>query len=135
PSICRKTDQPSAALVKDLKQRGMLDSTIVHWGGEIGRLPVTENDSGEAAKAGRDHNGQGFSIWMAGGGIKGGMAFGETDEFGHKAVTNIVTPNDYQATLMHQFGIDHKQLTYKHNGQEQEITNSREARVVKEILA
>lgn len=135
PSICRKTDQPSAALVKDLKQRGMLDSTIVHWGGEIGRLPVTENDSGEAAKAGRDHNGQGFSIWMAGGGIKGGMAFGETDEFGHKAVTNIVTPNDYQATLLHQFGIDHKQLTYKHNGQEQEITNSREARVVKEILA
>jgi len=135
PSICRKTDQPSAALVKDLKQRGMLDSTIVHWGGEIGRLPVTENDSGEPAKAGRDHNGQGFSIWMAGGGIKGGMAFGETDEFGHKAVTNIVTPNDYQATLLNQFGIDHKQLTYKHNGQEQEITNSREARIVKEILA
>lgn len=135
PFICRKTDQPSAALVKDLKQRGMLDSTIVHWGGEIGRLPVTENDSGDAAKAGRDHNGQGFSIWMAGGGIRGGTAYGATDEFGHKAVTNIVTPNDYQATLLHQFGIDHKRLTYKHGGQEQEITNHRNARVIKEILA
>lgn len=134
PAICRKTDQPSAALVKDLKQRGMLDSTIVHWGGEIGRLPVTENDSGEPANAGRDHNGQGFSIWMAGGGIKGGMTYGETDEVGHKAVTNIVTPNDYQATLLHQFGIDHEQLTYKHSGQDQQITNKRAARVVKEIL-
>lgn len=121
--------------MKDLKQRGMLDSTIVHWGGEIGRLPVTENDSGDAAKAGRDHNGQGFSIWMAGGGIRGGMTYGATDEFGHKAVTNVVTPNDYQATLLHQFGIDHKRLTYKHGGQEQEITRHRNARVIKEILA
>src|SRR5690606_19646332 len=85
PSICRRTDQPAAALVKDLKQRGMLDSTIVHWGGEIGRLPVIESQGEDVSKAGRDHNGQGFSIWLAGGGIKGGLAYGRTDEFGHKA--------------------------------------------------
>jgi len=133
PGICGKTDKPAAALVKDLKQRGMLDSTLVHWGGEIGRLPVTQNH-GEKKKAGRDHNGQGFSIWMAGGGIKGGMAYGKTDEFGHKAVENVVTPNDFQATIMRLFGLDHKQLMYHHNGQEQIITNNRPAKVVSEIL-
>lgn len=133
PAVCRQTDQPAAALVKDLKQRGMLDSTIVHWGGEIGRLPVTQ-EQGSPANAGRDHNGQGFSIWLAGGGIKGGMTFGHTDEFGHKAVENIVTPNDYQATLMKLFGLDHEQLIYHHNGQQQIITNSRGGRVVTEIL-
>jgi hypothetical protein len=134
PAVCRRTDQPAAALVKDLKQRGMLDSTIVHWGGEIGRLPVTE-DHGDGAKVGRDHNGQGFSIWLAGGGIKGGMTWGETDEFGHKAIADVVTPNDFQATLLHQFGLDHQQLSYLHNGQEQQIANRREARVVREILS
>lgn len=134
PSICRRTDQPAAALVKDLKQRGMLDSTIVHWGGEIGRLPVIENQDGDVAKAGRDHNGQGFSIWLAGGGIKGGLAYGNTDEVGHKAVENIVTPNDFQATLLRQFGLDHTGLTYNHNGQDQVISNHRPARVVEEIL-
>jgi hypothetical protein len=134
PSICRKTDQPAAALVKDLKQRGMLDSTLVHWGGEIGRLPVTENQGGEPAQAGRDHNGQGFSIWLAGGGIKPGMIYGATDEFGHKAITDIVTPNDFQATLMHQFGLDHAELIYTHNGQDQKIANGRPARVVGDII-
>ncbi|MCA9156464.1 MAG: DUF1501 domain-containing protein, partial [Planctomycetales bacterium] len=84
-AVCRRTDQPAAALVQDLKQRGLLDTTLVHWGGEIGRLPVTENH-GDESKAGRDHNGQGFSCWLAGGGIRGGMTFGETDEFGHSAV-------------------------------------------------
>ncbi|MFN9971607.1 MAG: DUF1501 domain-containing protein, partial [Phycisphaerae bacterium] len=116
-----------------LKQRGMLDSTIVHWGGEIGRLPVTQ-EHGSPAAAGRDHNGQGFSIWLAGGGIKGGMTFGNTDEFGHKAVDNVVTPNDYQATLLRLFGLNHEQLIFLHNGQEQIITNSRGGRVVPEIL-
>ncbi len=134
PAICRKTDQPSAALVKDLKRRGLLDTTIVHWGGEIGRLPVTQ-DHGAKAKPGRDHNGQGFSIWMAGGGFRGGMAYGKTDEFGHRAVEDIITPNDYQATLLHLFGMDHEQLAYSHNGQEQRLTNNRPARVVQEILA
>lgn len=134
PGICRKTDQPAAALVRDLKQRGMLDSTLVHWGGEIGRLPVTQ-EHGSPEKAGRDHNGQGFSIWLAGGGIRGGMAFGKTDEFGHKAVENVVTPNDFQATVMHLFGLNHEHLTYPYNSQEQVITAKRPARVVDEIIA
>ncbi|WP_240928006.1 DUF1501 domain-containing protein [Thalassoroseus pseudoceratinae] len=134
PNVCRRTDKPSAGLVKDLKQRGMLDEVIVHWGGEIGRLPVTQNQ-GAPEKHGRDHNGQGFSIWMAGGGIKPGTVFGATDDFGHKAVENVVTPNDYQATLLHLFGLDSKELVYTTNGQEQVLTAGRKARVVHEILA
>ena len=133
PSICRKTDQPAAALVTDLKQRGMLDSTLVHWGGEIGRLPVTQNH-GDAKKDGRDHNGQGFTIWLAGGGIQGGQAYGATDEFGHRAVEDVVTPNDFQATVMRLFGLDFEQLVYLTNGQEQIITNRRPARVIQQWL-
>ncbi|MCA9038915.1 MAG: DUF1501 domain-containing protein [Planctomycetaceae bacterium] len=133
-SCCLKTDKPSAALLKDLKQRGLLDSTVVHWGGEIGRLPVTENH-GDPSKAGRDHNGQGFSTWLAGGGIKGGMTYGETDEFGHKAVIDKVSPNDYHATLMRLFGLNHEELTFRYNGLEQTITDKRPCRVVEEILA
>lgn len=133
PGICRKTDKPSAALVKDLKQRGMLERTVVHWGGEIGRLPVTENH-GDPAKAGRDHNGQGFSMWVAGGGFKGGMTYGETDDFGHRAVVNRVSPNDYQSTLLYLFGLDPEYLYYVHNGQVKEITNGRECRIVSDIL-
>jgi len=134
PDMCRRTDQPVAGLVKDLKQRGMLEQTIVHWGGEIGRLPVME-DRGGIKKAGRDHNGQGFSMWLAGGGIKPGMAYGRTDDFGHRAVENIVTPNDYQATVLHQFGLDWRQLVYHHNGREEIITDHRPARIVADILA
>lgn len=134
PAICKRTDKPSAGLVKDLKQRGMLDSTVVHWGGEIGRLPVTEV-RGDANAAGRDHNGQGFSMWVAGGGFRPGMTYGETDEFGHRAVTNVVTPNDFQATLFHLFGLDHTQLSFLHSGREQQITAGREARLVREIMA
>lgn len=134
PAICRRTDKPSAALVTDLKQRGMLDEVIVHWGGEIGRLPVTQNQ-GSPDTHGRDHNGQGFSIWLAGGGIKPGMTYGATDEVGHRAVDNIVTPNDYQATLLHQFGLNWNDLIFHSNGQQQVITAGRKARVVGEILA
>lgn len=134
PAICRRTDKSSAALVTDLKQRGMLDEVIVHWGGEIGRLPVTQ-DQGAPEKNGRDHNGQGFSIWLAGGGIKPGMTYGATDEFGHRAVENVVTPNDYQATLLHLFGLDWKELVYHNNGQQQLVTAGRPARVIEEILA
>jgi len=132
PAICKQTDQPAAALVTDLKQRGMLDSTLVHWGGEIGRLPVCEGELNDGV--GRDHNGQGFSIWMAGGGIRGGMTYGETDEVGHKAAVNVVTPNDYQATVLHLLGMDHDKLVYHSNGRGQFITNGHTARVVKEIL-
>ena len=132
PQICRRTDQPAAALVEDLKQRGLLDTTLVHWGGEIGRLPVCEGDLNAAS--GRDHNGQGFSIWMAGGGIKPGMTYGATDEVGHKAVENVVTPNDYQATILHLFGLDHARWMYHVNGRDQRLTDGRPARIVKEIL-
>ncbi|HEY7309802.1 MAG TPA: DUF1501 domain-containing protein [Gemmataceae bacterium] len=133
PDICKRTDQPAAALVKDLKQRGLLDTTIVHWGGEIGRLPVCEGELNDAV--GRDHNGQGFSIWLAGGGIKGGTVYGATDEVGHKAAVNVVTPNDYQATILHLLGLDHTKLVYHSNGREQRLIDGRPARVVKEILA
>ena len=132
-SICRRTDKPSAGLILDLKQRGLLDTTLVHWGGEIGRLPVTEQH-GSPETVGRDHNGQGFSTWLAGGGVKGGITYGATDEFGHKAVEDVVTPNDYQATVLRQFGIDHAELNYYHNGQPQHLTAGRPARVVEEIL-
>lgn len=132
PGICRRTDRPAAALVKDLKQRGLLDTTLVHWGGEIGRLPVSEGELDD--KVGRDHNGQGFSIWLAGGGIKPGMVYGATDEVGHKAVENVVTPNDFQATVLHQLGLDHEKLVYHSNGRAQRITDGREARVIREIL-
>jgi hypothetical protein len=112
----------------------MLDETIVHWGGEIGRLPVTQNQ-GAPEKHGRDHNGQGFSIWLAGGGIRPGMVHGATDEFGHRAVEGIVTPNDYQATLLHLFGLDWNELVFPHAGAAQIVTAGRPARVVHEILA
>lgn len=133
PDICGRTDQPAAALVSDLKQRGLLDTTIVHWGGEIGRLPVCEGELNDTA--GRDHNGQGFSIWVAGGGFKGGLTYGETDEVGHKAAVNVVTPNDYQATIFHLLGLDPAKLVYHANGREQRLIDNRPARVVKEILA
>ena len=102
--MCRKVDRPSAALVRDLKARGLLDATVVCWGGEMGRLPVVQNEQ----NIGRDHNTYGFTIWMAGGGIKGGYVHGATDEFGHHAVEDVVTHSDYHATLLHLFGLDHE---------------------------
>jgi hypothetical protein len=133
PAACKKTDQPAAALIKDLKSRGLLDSTLVHWGGEMGRLPVVQNDAG-AANVGRDHNTYGFSMWLAGGGIRGGMIHGATDEFGHKAVQDVVNHFDYHATLLHLFGLDHKRLVFTRNGQEQSLVDNQPCRVVKEIL-
>jgi hypothetical protein len=133
PKRCLEMDKPCAALLKDLKQRGLLDTTVVHWGGEMGRLPVLQNDGGEA-KWGRDHNTYGFSMWLAGGGFKGGMAHGETDEWGHHAIKDVVTHTDYHATLLHLFGLDHQKLTYKSNGTEASLTNGQKARVVTELL-
>jgi hypothetical protein len=134
PNSCRAVDQPSAALVTDLKARGLLDSTIVHWGGEMGRLPVVQNDTGRE-KAGRDHNTYGFSMWVAGGGFKGGCIHGETDEWSHHAVKDIVTHHDYHATLLHLFGFEHENLTYQRNGQKLTLTDKQPARIVSEILA
>jgi hypothetical protein len=131
PASCRYVDQGSAALVRDLKNRGLLASTVVHWGGEMGRLPVVQNER----SVGRDHNTHGFSMWLAGGGFKPGMTFGSTDDFGHHAVQNIVNHYDYQATLLHLFGLDHRRLMYMRNGQEMTLTDGQPARVVREILA
>jgi len=131
PKACKKTDQPSAALVADLKQRGLLDSTVVHWGGEMGRLPVIQNEK----NIGRDHNTYGFSMWLAGGGFKGGYVHGETDEFGHHAVKNVVNHYDYHATLFHLFGLDPELLTYKRNAREQTLLDGQPGKVVEELLA
>ncbi|MDZ4289643.1 MAG: DUF1501 domain-containing protein [Prosthecobacter sp.] len=137
PSACLQVDQPAAALVLDLKQRGLLDSTVVHWGGEMGRLPVIQNRSGSSGRVrvGRDHNTYGFSMWVAGGGFKGGYAHGATDEFGHHAAEKIVNHYDYHATLLHLFGLDPKKLSYKRNGTEQVLVENPAARVVTELLA
>ena len=117
PNICRQTDQPSAALVKDLKRRGLLDEVMVMWTGEFGRLPISE------AKDGRDHNPYGYSIWMAGGGIKGGMTYGATDEIGFFAAENKMTIHDLHATILHQLGLDHEQLTYRFQGRKFRLTD------------
>ena len=133
PASCRKTDRPAAALVADLKQRGLLDTTLVAWGGEMGRLPVIQNDAGPA-NVGRDHNTFGFSMWLAGGGIKGGCVYGATDEFGHKAVVDVVSHSDYHATLLHLFGLEPQKLVYRRNGQEQSLVDNQPCRVVRAIL-
>ncbi|MBQ18712.1 MAG: hypothetical protein CMJ65_16495 [Planctomycetaceae bacterium] len=130
PRACRKVDKPSAALVRDLKQRGLLDSTVVHWGGEMGRLPVIQNEK----NIGRDHNTHGFSMWVAGGGFARGLAYGQTDDFGHKSVENVVNHYDYHATLMYLFGIDANTLTYTRNTREKTILDGQPGRIVRELL-
>ena len=138
PAACTYVDQPAAALVVDLKQRGLLDSTIVHWGGEMGRLPVIQNRAGgknDRKKVGRDHNTYGFTMWVAGGGFKAGYTHGATDEFGHHAVEGIVNHYDYHATLLHLFGLDSERLTYKRNGTDQSLIMNSKARVVTELLS
>jgi hypothetical protein len=137
PVACRRTDQPSAALVKDLKQRGLLDTTIVHWGGEMGRTPVIQaqaSNINNRDRIGRDHNTQGFSMWLAGGGFKRGHVHGATDEFGHKAVKDPVSHSDYHATLLHLLGLDHKRLVFKAGGREQALTDGQPCRIVSDLL-
>jgi hypothetical protein len=127
-----ETDQPVAGLLSDLAQRGLLDSTLVVWGGEFGRLPIAQ----KGGKPGRDHNPHAFTTWLAGGGVKGGTSYGATDEVGFKAVENRVSVHDLHATILHLLGLEDKRLTYKHNSLEQRLTTiTVDARVVKEILA
>ncbi len=114
---CAETDLPVAGLLTDLKRRGLLDSTLVIWGGEFGRLPISEKG------VGRDHNPHGFVVWLAGGGIRGGTSHGETDELGHKAAANPVSVPDLHATVLHLLGLDHKKLTYPHNGRRYRLTD------------
>ena len=125
-----ESDQPIAALLQDLEERGLLDETLVIWGGEFGRLPIAQ----KSAKPGRDHNPHAFTCWMAGGGIKGGVSYGETDELGYKAAVNRMHVNDMHATILHLMGIDHERLTYRYSGRDFRLTDVA-GNVIKEILA
>ena len=120
----RAVDQPIAALLRDLKSRGLLDSTLVVWGGEFGRTPCAQMpDGGYTKDVGRDHNPFGFTMWMAGGGVKGGITYGATDEFGYYAVENKVHVHDLHATILHLLGLDHKRLTYRFGGRDMRLTD------------
>ncbi len=130
---CGKTDQPVAALLADLKQRGLLDTTLVVWGGEFGRLPLSQSRPGMTD--GRDHGPGGFSVWMAGGGVQGGTVYGTTDDIGYKAVENPVSVHDLHATILHLLGMNHRQLVYEREGRSERLTDEFPARVVKEILS
>ena len=128
---CDLTDRATWALVHDLKQRGMLDDTLVIWGGEFGRTPMSQ---GKGKTSGRDHHIKGFSMWMAGGGVKPGISYGATDELGYYAVDNVVHIRDLHATMLHLLGIDHQRLSVKHQGLDQRLTGVEEAHVIKDIL-
>jgi Protein of unknown function (DUF1501) len=131
---CDITDQPAAALIKDLKQRGLLDSTLVVWGSEFGRTPLVESRSSMKGSEGRDHHPFAFSVWTAGGGIKGGQVVGQTDEFGLNIVDGKVHVHDLQATLLHCLGLNHEKLTYRHQGRDFRLTDV-EGTVVQKLLA
>lgn len=130
PFACRQTDQGSAALVKDLKQRGLLDTTLVVWAGEFGRTPMAQ----PAAFLGRDHHPRAYTIWMAGGGVKAGMSYGQTDEFGYNAVVDPASTYDLNATALYLLGIDHKKLTYRFQGRDFRLTDV-EGEVIKGVIA
>jgi hypothetical protein len=127
-SCCDQTDKPTGALLKDLKQRGLLDNVLVVWGGEFGRTPVSQSGDG------RDHHKQGFSMWLAGGGIKGGQAYGATDELGYHAVENRVMVADLHATILHQLGLDHKRVTYHIHGREERLTDVHEGKLLQPLI-
>jgi hypothetical protein len=133
---CDRTDQPIAALLKDLRQRGLLEDTLVVWGGEFGRMPIAQlPDKKNLSTAGRDHNPRGFTVWLAGGGVKAGSVYGATDELGYEAAENRVSVADFHATLLHLLGMHHEQLFFEHNGLEEKLTSVFQARVVRELLA
>jgi uncharacterized protein (DUF1501 family) len=130
-TCCGLCDQPTAALVNDLRRRGLLEDTLVIWGGEFGRTPMFQ---GKGATAGRDHHIRGFSMWLAGGGIRGGMTYGETDELGYNAVKDKVHVRDMHATILHLLGIDHQRFSVPYQGLDMRLTGVEPARVVHEIL-
>jgi hypothetical protein len=135
-AACEKTDKPIAGLLADLKRRGLLDGTLVVWGGEFGRLPIAQLPADkDEKKAGRDHNKNAMVTWMAGGGVKGGITFGATDELGFAAVENKVSVADWHATILHQLGLHHDDLYLMRNGLKERLTGVEEARVIHEILA
>jgi len=126
---CLETDQPAAALLTDLKRRGLLESTLVIWGGEFGRTPVSQGGKG------RDHHKQGFSVWLAGGGIKGGQAYGATDELGYNAIENRVKVSDLHATILHLLGLNDRTTVYHRNGRDDRLTDIHDAKVLKPLIA
>ena len=128
PNLCQQIDKPIAGLLKDLKQRGMLDDTLVIWAGEFGRTPYAQNGNG------RDHNNKGYTTWMAGGGVKGGFSYGATDEYGAEAVENPMHIHDWHATILHLLGLNHEELTYRYAGRDFRLTDVY-GNVAKEILA
>ena len=128
PPMCAATDQPVAALLKDLQARGLLDDTLVLWSTEFGRMPFSQGGDG------RDHNGGSFVSWMAGAGVKGGVAYGESDEWSWKAAQQATTTYDFHATVLHLLGIDHEKLTFQHNGADRRLTDVH-GEVVREVLA
>ena len=135
-SCCAETDRPVAALLRDLKQRGLLDSTLVVWGGEFGRMPIAQVPSpNDTSTIGRDHNPRGFSVWLAGGGVRAGCVHGATDELGYQAVQDRVSIADLHATLLHLLGMDHERLYFQRNGLKEKLTSVFPARIVREVLA
>jgi arylsulfatase A-like enzyme len=130
---CRDTDQASAALVKDLKQRGLLDETLVIWGGEFGR-GVAGQGKWDSPEGGRDHHPRCFTTWLAGGGVKPGMTYGMTDEFSYNVAEDPVHVRDLHATVLHLLGIDHERFTYRHQGLDFKLTGVEPSRIVEEIL-
>ncbi|MBC8356225.1 MAG: DUF1501 domain-containing protein [Planctomycetes bacterium] len=135
-NCCEQTDLPVAGLLTDLRQRGLFDSTLVQWGGEFGRTPGAEQrNSKQRGHEGRDHHPYGFSIWLAGGGIKGGQAYGATDDFGYRSIVNRTKTADLHATILHLLGLDHEHLTYSHNGRDERLTDVYDANVIKPLIA
>lgn len=132
-AACARTDLPVAGLLRDLKQRGLLDSTLVIWGGEFGRTPTTQKSAD--GFSGRDHNMQAFSSWMAGGGVQGGMTYGATDEFGHSVIEDPVSVHDFHATILHLLGLHHQRLFFNRSGLEERLTGFEPPRVVTEIIS
>jgi uncharacterized protein (DUF1501 family) len=130
---CGATDRACAALVKDLKQRGLLDETLVVWGGEFGRTPMVESNPARNTKLGRDHHPQAFSMWLTGGGIKPGVTYGMTDDLGFNGVENRVHIHDLQATLLHLLGLDHERLTFRYAGRDFRLTDVH-GQVIRDIL-
>src|SRR5262245_56353163 len=135
-NTCEQTDKPTAALLQDLLQRGLLGDTLVLWGGELGRLPINElTTDRELGNDGRGHGPHGFTMWMAGGGVKGGTTYGATDDIGFAAVENRVSIADWHATILHLLGLRHDQFVFERNGLEERLTSTFRARVVREVLA
>jgi uncharacterized protein (DUF1501 family) len=136
PNKCREVDRPMAALVRDLKQRGLLNDTLVVWGAEFGRTPMQQVDSGTGAatRPGRDHHKDAYTMWLAGGGIKPGTSHGATDEFGYGIAENPVHIHDLNATVLHLLGVNHERLTFRYQGRDYRLTDVH-GRVVREVLA